>query len=66
VLEQRIISRSRSLEQAEGLEFQEWRRHFVVENVQISTDPFGDFVPNFSLRDSRAGLQKGIDELIFS
>ena len=41
---------------------QEWRRHFVVENVQRSTNPFGVFVPNFFCAAVRAGLQKGIQE----
>jgi hypothetical protein len=38
------------LPQVMGLGFQERHRHFVVENVQRSTNVFVDFVPNFSLR----------------
>src|SRR5205807_7673358 len=37
-------------QQRRGLGFREWRRHFVVQNMQSSTRPFGDFVPDFSLR----------------
>jgi hypothetical protein len=49
-----------------GLGFQEWRSRFVVENMQRSTLSFADFVPNFSLRNVRADLQKGIQDIIFS
>src|SRR6266566_8404553 len=53
--EQRIISKLRSSRQLLGLGFREWGRHFVVENVQRTTSPFGDFVPNFLLRSCAHG-----------
>jgi len=48
-----------------GLENREWGRHFVVENAQRSTDPFGYFVPNFSVRACARTFGNGRQEGVF-
>jgi hypothetical protein len=48
-----------------ALGFQEWGRRFVVENMQRSTGPFLDFVPNFSLRESERAFRKDFQDVIF-